>query len=79
LVHTCGTSQGIEDASKNAGGRAVVMQRLRVSKQTLSDWKRDGRVSPHKAADLESMSGVPKEKLCPDFNWGTRRKKERAD
>jgi len=59
-------SQIIEDAYIKAGGRAVVRERLGVSKQTLSDWKRAGRVPPKHAPNLEVLSGIPREKLCPD-------------
>jgi len=68
----------IEDAYIKAGGRAVVRAKLGVSKQTLSDWKRDGRVTPKHAANLEVLSGIPREKLCPDdekHQWVKRSKR----
>ena len=58
--------QAWDGADIEAGGRAVVRERLGVSKQTLSDWKRAGRVPPKHAPNLEVLSGIPREKLCPD-------------
>jgi hypothetical protein len=41
-----------------------------LSKQTMSDWKRAGRVPARHAVAVEKMTGIPRERLCPDFDWG---------
>lgn len=68
-------SQIIDDAYSRAGGRAVVQEKLGVSKQTLTDWKRTGRVPPKHAANLEALSGIPREQLSPEHRWLKRSKR----
>lgn len=41
-----------------------------LSKQTLSDWKRAGRIPAAHAVAVEKLTGIPRERLCPDFEWG---------
>lgn len=63
-------SSVIEEAFAAAGGRQALQESLGVSKQTLTDWKRWGHVSAARAADVEALTGIPRRRLCPDFNWG---------
>lgn len=65
----------IEEAYEKAGGRAQVLLKLSVSKQTLSDWKRNGEVPARHAIPLELLSGVSRRRLCPTFNWGPEKAK----
>jgi DNA-binding transcriptional regulator YdaS (Cro superfamily) len=64
------SNPAIEEAYTKAGGRRKVKESLGVSKQSLSDWARNGRVPADKAGKLEAISGVSRRKLCPDFDWG---------
>lgn len=41
-----------------------------LSKQTMSDWKRAGYVPARHAVAVEKLTGIPRERLCPDFDWG---------
>jgi hypothetical protein len=65
----------IDEAFEKAGGRKALREALSVgrdkplSKQTLSDWKRAGYVPAHHAVAVEKLTGIPREKLCPDFPW----------
>ncbi len=60
----------IDEVFEKAGGRQALMDALGLSKQTMSDWKRSGKVpSPHAVA-VERLTGIPRERLCPDFDWG---------
>lgn len=71
LNHTGGMSNpAIEEAYDKAGGRPKVMASLKVSKQSLSDWKRWGYVPAEHAAALERLSGVSRWLLTPEFDWG---------
>lgn len=65
----------IDRVFRLAGGRRVLQESLRgpngkpLSKQTMSDWKRAGKIPPRYAAAVEKMTGVSRKKLCPDFDW----------
>lgn len=63
----------IEEAYAKAGGRKKVQQSLKVTKATLSDWKRWGYVPAPRCGDLEKLSGVSRRKLNPHFDWGPAR------
>lgn len=67
----------IDEAFEKAGGRQSLQDRLHLSKQTMSDWKRWGYVPARHAVAVEGLTGIPRERLCPDFEWG-RRKKAKA-
>lgn len=66
----------IEEVFEKAGGRQALQAALSVgrarplSKQTLSDWKRAGYVPAHFAVKVEKLTGIPRERLCPNFEWG---------
>ena len=60
----------IDEAYLKAGGRKKVQESLGVTKATLTDWKRSGRVPPGRAGELEKLSRVSRRRLCPDFDWG---------
>ena len=75
LNHTEGVEQepknpSIEEAYARAGGRKKVQESLRVTKATLSDWKRWGYVPVSRCPELERLSGVSRRKLNPNFAWG---------
>jgi DNA-binding transcriptional regulator YdaS (Cro superfamily) len=60
----------MDEVFEKAGGRQVLQDKLHLSKQTMSDWKRWGRVPANHAVAVESLTGIPREKLCPQFEWG---------
>jgi DNA-binding transcriptional regulator YdaS (Cro superfamily) len=60
----------IDEAFEKAGGREALQKALGVSKQTLSDWKRWGHVSAARAVAVERITGIPRQRLCPSFDWG---------
>jgi DNA-binding transcriptional regulator YdaS (Cro superfamily) len=64
------SNPSIELAYLKAGGRKKVRESLGVTKASLSDWLRAGRVPAARAGELEKLSGVSRRKLCPDFDWG---------
>lgn len=68
----------IEEAYAKAGGRKVVQQSLRVTKATLSDWKRLGYVPVARCPELERLSKVSRRRLNPLFDWGPVREKAGA-
>ncbi len=59
----------IDEVFEKAGGRKALQASLGVSKQTISDWKRWGHVSAQRAADVEKLTGIPRERLAPQFPW----------
>lgn len=61
----------IDEVFEKAGGRETLRNSLGLSKQTMSDWKRFGYVPARHAAAVEAKTGIPRERLCPDFDWGT--------
>ncbi len=62
-------SQVIEELFEKVG-RQRLQDELKLSKQTMSDWKRWGYVPSGHAVAVERLSGIPREKLCPRFDWG---------
>ena len=62
----------IEEAFEVAGGRTALRKALGLSKQTMTDWKRKGCVPSRHAAAVEALTGIPRERLCPNFQWGSR-------
>lgn len=52
---------------------AAMAVSLGLSKQTMSDWRRAGRVPSHHAAAVEALTGVDRAKLCPGFSWKPRK------
>ena len=71
-------SQVIEEAFAKAGGRLALQRSLKLSKQTMSDWKRWGYVPARHAASVEAITGIPREKLCPQFEWHSAATSEKA-
>lgn len=54
-----------------AKGRKVELARaVGTTKQSVSDWLRNERVSKNFAAKVSTVTGIPKHVLCPDFDWG---------
>lgn len=76
LCHTRGVNNPTLHAYLGERGRqSEVAMALRVSKQSVNDWRRKGFVPPHHAAQLEAISGIPRTVLSPQFNWGTKASK----
>lgn len=64
----------MDEVFEKAGGREKLQRALGVSKQTLSDWKRWGHVSAARAVSIERLTGIPRERLNPKFDWyGTKK------
>jgi hypothetical protein len=57
----------IEEVFEKAGGRAVLRKSLRVSKQTLSDWKRTGLVPVKHCAAVHALTRISLSRLNPAF------------
>jgi DNA-binding transcriptional regulator YdaS (Cro superfamily) len=62
-------SKVIDEVFAAAGGREALRKALGVSKQTLSDWKRWGHVSATQAVAVEKITSIPRQRLCPVFDW----------
>lgn len=66
----------LDEVFRKAGGRKALQAALSkgrdkpLSKQTLSDWKRAERIPAAHAVAVENITGIPRERLCPDFDWG---------
>jgi DNA-binding transcriptional regulator YdaS (Cro superfamily) len=60
----------IEEVFEKAGGRLALGKLLGLSKQTMSDWARWGHVPSKHAVAVEGITGIQRERLCPDFDWG---------
>ena len=59
--------QALERARQAAGSWYALHKALKVSKQTIYNWKRNGRVAdPAKAKEIEALYGIPREELRPD-------------
>lgn len=72
FVHTLAMEQNRLSLHLSERGRKIEFARsLGVSKQTVSDWLRSGVVSSDYAARASVLTGIPKEVLCPGFDWGS--------
>jgi hypothetical protein len=74
LTHTQGMKKSlIDEVFEKAGGRAALRNSFDppLSKQTMADWKRQGFVPMKRAVTVERITGIPRAKLCPDFDWGS--------
>lgn len=60
----------IDEVFEKAGGRQALRTSLGLSKQTMSDWGRFGYVPSRHAVAVENITGIPRERLCPSFDWG---------
>lgn len=59
---------------ENRPSKLAAMVGCGVLRQHVEHWKKVGYVSARWAPDVERVSGVPCEKLCPDVNWAVLRK-----
>lgn len=68
----------IDEVFEAAGGREALQKSLGVSKQTISDWKRWGHVSAKRAPAVEAITGIPRQRLCPYFDWDGEQRDQKA-
>lgn len=66
---------GIEQALEKFGGSpsklaAAIDGEVKVTRQHVEHWRKTGKVPADKAPDVQRVSGVPVELLCPGVNWG---------
>lgn len=52
----------------NAKSRSLICERLGVSQQALTNWKRRG-IPAERCPDIEALTGIKCEDLRPDVNW----------
>jgi DNA-binding transcriptional regulator YdaS (Cro superfamily) len=57
----------ITEVFKKAGGRKAVQEALGLSKQSLSDWRRNGVVPVRHCPLISRLTGVELERLNPAF------------
>lgn len=60
----------LSEAAQKFGSEAALARALGVSRGALYQWKQPGREVPAEhAPQIERLSGVPCERLCPSVNW----------
>lgn len=57
----------VQQVFEKAGGRAVLMQTLGLSKQSMSDWLRCGHVPIKHCPAVARLTGIELERLNPAF------------
>lgn len=63
----------LEDAAQKFGSEAALARALGVSRGALNQWKNRGRHVPAEhAPEIERLTGVPCERLCPSIRWAVR-------
>lgn len=68
LIHTGGVKPNlVEDVFAKAGGRRALQESLGLSKQSMSDWLREGCVPLKHCPKVHHLTGIPLEKLNPAF------------
>jgi DNA-binding transcriptional regulator YdaS (Cro superfamily) len=64
----------ITEAVEAAGGKTALMRKLNErgwdisSHNVIGQWVENGTPSKY-CPDIEDETGVPRERLCPDFKW----------
>lgn len=62
--------EAVKRAAKAVGGQASLARKLFVTPTTVSEWATGKRpVPPEHAPEIEELSGVPCEELCPSVPW----------
>lgn len=51
------------------GAQARLARQLGVTRQAVNAWKKNAYVPSDHASMFEAITGVPREKTCPDFAW----------
>jgi DNA-binding transcriptional regulator YdaS (Cro superfamily) len=60
-------NRALATAVAAAGGQSALGQRIGVPQPTISDWLfKTGKPDPEKCVDIERVTGVRCEALCPD-------------
>lgn len=64
---------GIEQALKVFDGSpsklAAAIGERKVTRQHIEHWRKTGKVPADKAPDVERVTGIPVEALCPGVAW----------
>ena len=66
-------NQALEEAISQAGGITKMAAALGLgSHNVIAQWRRSGVPAKH-APDVEGLTGIPCERLCPNVNWSVLR------
>ena len=55
--------KGIDRAIMQAGGQRKLAERLGITQQTISYWRKKGGVPIHRVAEVEALTGVERDQL----------------
>lgn len=61
--------QGLERAWTALGGKGKLAKALSVSPTTISNWIARGEIPRGQVVKVETVSGVPRAQLHPDFSF----------
>lgn len=65
------------EAAQKFGSEAALARALGVSRGALNQWKKEGREVPAEhAPEIEKLTGVPCESLCPSVRWAVVRRSQ---
>jgi DNA-binding transcriptional regulator YdaS (Cro superfamily) len=67
-------AKGLSDAIEAAGGLNKLARRLRISRQAVLAWKDRCRIPAERLIEIESITGVPRERLRPELYRQTGKK-----
>jgi len=63
-------NKSISKAIRLLGGPVAAAKKLGVGRyQTVQGWVRSGNIPARHSPDVELLTGVPCEEICPDVNW----------
>ena len=57
--------KGIDRAIMQAGGQRKLAERLGITQQTISYWRKKGGVPINRVAEVEAVTGVERDQLLP--------------
>lgn len=58
---------GVEEAIKKAGSQSTLAANLGIKQANISRWLKRGVVPPRKVLLVESLTGVPRQRLNPEI------------
>lgn len=73
MHHPTGIERALAQFEGSPTKMAKALGKATVQRQHVEHWSKAGRVPAEHAPDVERVTGIPCEQLCPGVNWGVLR------
>lgn len=61
--------KSLDIACKKVGSQAALAEKLNVSKGSVSQWKKAGKVPMKRCIEIERLTGISRRNLNHSINW----------